>query len=347
ETDSAGTRYSPRLVAQLSGLVAQEVVQRWWSAAGVQLPAPEDVVGWRPEISDDGAATLREHLRRRELPAGMSLERGARGRLAPETLAWLRQWVLGLRGQTSPSTGEFYSLAEVLDTAGGLIARNTLIRWWRSSDEGERQQPGPPEDVAAWRPDGSPQGPGTLREYLEQRGLPAGESFDTVAPTRLRPVVREWVLQWVLGLSGDVDPGTGQEYTPEQVVRLSGGLVHRATVGAWWRWATGDQPPLPAPPADVLRWRPDGSEDGPATLRDYLARRKLPAGVSLVRDVKGHLSPETWDWVRRWAEGLYGQTNREGKLYASRDAVELSGGLVDQTVVSKWWRTGRQPSTTA
>ncbi|MGH3750378.1 MAG: hypothetical protein ACRDT8_23610, partial [Micromonosporaceae bacterium] len=42
-----------------------------------------------------------------------------------------------------------------------------------------------------------------------------------------------------------------------------------------------------------------------------------------------------------------GQTNREGKLYASRDAVELSGGLVDQTVVSKWWRTGRQPSTTA
>ncbi|MGH9283582.1 MAG: hypothetical protein ACRD0S_11680, partial [Acidimicrobiales bacterium] len=188
-----------------------------------------------------------------------------------------------------------------------------------------------PDDVVAWRPDGSPGGPATLREYLQRRGLPAGESLTPDRSGRLMPGVREWVWRWAVGLRGQTNPGTSRRYTLRDVADLSGGLATDKTVNEWWSVARNLQPP-----EDVVAWRPDGSPQGPGTLREHLERRGVPTGESLDTDALGRLAPGVREWVLNWALGLRGETDSAGTRYSPRLVAQLSG-LVAQEVVQRWW----------
>jgi hypothetical protein len=226
--------YTAGDVATLSGdLIDDSAVKKWWREA-----PPPDVVGWLPVPG--GPQTLREYLQQRPLPDGVSLApAGTRQWQGRGMRAWVRAWALGLRGQQNPGTMRLYTARDVATLSGEMISDRSVSGWWRKAAP---QAPLPPPDVVGWLP--VPGGPQTLREYLQQRGLPDGVSLIR-ASKGLGPGLAAWVRAWALGLQGQQNPGTMRPYTARDVVGLSGGLIDATTVRGWWREAAPQAPPPP------------------------------------------------------------------------------------------------------
>ncbi|MEO3781546.1 hypothetical protein ABGB16_33170, partial [Micromonospora sp. B11E3] len=203
--------------------------------------------------------------------------------------------------------------------------------------------PPPPDHVVTWRP--STDGPATLHEYLktlEEKGeLPDRVSLTPDRKGRLGPGMAAWVKAWAQGLQGKPAPN-GHPYTHDEVAELSGKLITQASVGKYWREAA---PPLPPPPDHVVTWRP--STDGPATLHAYLKtleeKGELPDRVSLTPDRKGALGPGMAAWVKAWAQAMKGEPAPNGHPYTQKAVAKLSGNLIDQTSVGKYWREAAPP----
>ncbi|MEO3781526.1 hypothetical protein ABGB16_33070 [Micromonospora sp. B11E3] len=131
-------------------------------------------------------------------------------------------------------------------------------------------------------------------------------------------------------------------YTQRAVAKLSGKLIDKTSVGTYWREAA---PPLPPPPDHVVTWRP--SKGGPATLREYLKtleeKGELPDRVSLDTDRKGALGPGMAAWVKAWAQGLQDEPAPDDHPYTLDAVAKLSGKLINQTSVWRYWREAAPP----
>ncbi|MFF5074272.1 hypothetical protein ACFY2R_24470, partial [Micromonospora olivasterospora] len=227
--------------------------------------------------------------------------------------------------QYEPTTpdGPTYTQKAVAELSGNLINQQTVGNWWKEV----RALPPPRPDVVNWRPrDG---GPTTLREYLETLNLPTGVSLNPDSRGRLTPGMNEWVKAWAQGLKYKTNPD-GHPYTQEAVAELSGNLITQQTVGDWWEEVA------PPPPPDVVNWRP--RDGGPTTLREYLETLNLPTGESLNADGQGNLTLGMNKWVKAWAQGLKYETTPDGHPYTQEAVAELSGNLITQQAVGKWWR---------
>ncbi|MGH9005407.1 MAG: hypothetical protein ACRDYV_19970, partial [Acidimicrobiia bacterium] len=96
-------------------------------------PPPADVVGWRPDGSTEGSGSFKEFLLREKRLSSESLTSGGRGQLSLGVREWVRQWVVGLRGQADPSTRRRYAAWEVAVLSGGLVGQSTVSKWWRDA----------------------------------------------------------------------------------------------------------------------------------------------------------------------------------------------------------------------
>ncbi|MFF5075380.1 hypothetical protein ACFY2R_30405, partial [Micromonospora olivasterospora] len=306
------------------------------STTKAPLPEPPDhVVTWRP--GEDGPATLREYLKtleeKGELPDRVSLPE--KKKLGRGMAAWVKAWAQGLQGKSAPD-GHPYTLDEVAELSGNLIDKTSVGRYWR---EAAPPLPPPPDHVVTWRP--STDGPATLREYLkrlEEKGeLPDRVSLTPDRKGKLGPGMAAWVKAWAQGLQGKPAPD-GHPYTEDEVAELSGKLITQESVRSYWREAAP-----PPPPDHVVTWRP--SKDGPATLRAYLKtleeKGELPDGVSLPK--KKNLGRGMAAWVKAWAQGLQGKPAPDGHPYTQDEVAELSGKLIAQESVGKYWREAAPP----
>ncbi|TWH69960.1 hypothetical protein JD77_04978 [Micromonospora olivasterospora] len=333
-----GHPYTLDEVAELSGnLIDKTSVGRYWREAAPPLPPPPDhVVTWRP--STDGPATLREYLKRLEekgeLPDRVSLTPDRKGKLGPGMAAWVKAWAQGLQGKPAPD-GHPYTEDEVAELSGKLITQESVGKYWREA----APLPPPPDHVVTWGP--GKDGPATLRAYLkrlEEKGeLPDRVSLTPDRKGKLGPGMAAWVKAWAQGLQGKPAPD-GHPYTEDEVAELSGKLITQESVRSYWREAAP-----PPPPDHVVTWRP--SKDGPATLRAYLKtleeKGELPDGVSLPK--KKNLGRGMAAWVKAWAQGLQGKPAPDGHPYTQDEVAELSGKLIAQESVGKYWREAAPP----
>ncbi|WP_344751112.1 hypothetical protein, partial [Micromonospora olivasterospora] len=268
-----------------------------------------------------------------ELPDGVSLTPDRKGRLGPGMAAWVKAWAQGCK--TAPD-GHRYTQKEVATLSGKLIAPESVGRYWL---EGAPPLPPPPDHVVTWGP--GTDGPATLREYLktlEEKGeLPDRVSLTPDRRGKLGPGMAAWVKAWAQGLQGKPAPD-GHPYTEDEVATLSGKLITQESVRSYWREAA-----LPPPPDHVVTWRP--GKDGPATLREYLKtleeKGKLPDGVSLPKKKK--LGPGMAAWVKAWAQRLQDKPTPDGHPYTQDEVATLSGKLITQTWVGKYWREAAPP----
>ncbi|WP_344750376.1 hypothetical protein, partial [Micromonospora olivasterospora] len=154
---------------------------------------------------------------------------------------------------------------------------------------------------------------------------------------RLGPGMAAWVKAWAQGCKPAPD---GHRYTQDEVATLSGKLITRQSVGSYW-WEAA--PSLPPPPDHVVTWRP--GKDGPATLRAYLKtleeKGELPDRVSLTPDEQGRLGPGMAAWVKAWAQGC--KPAPDGHRYTQKEVATLSGKLIDQESVGRYWREAAPP----
>ncbi len=115
ENPATKSVYTGDQVADLSGnLVTYSAVRSWWQKAAPPLPPVDpEVEQWRPSPGGQGPSTLRAFLQqmrdRRGLSPGVSLIVDLKGSLLPGMRAWVRSWVLGLRGQENPATKSVYT----------------------------------------------------------------------------------------------------------------------------------------------------------------------------------------------------------------------------------------------
>ncbi|MEO3781641.1 hypothetical protein ABGB16_33715 [Micromonospora sp. B11E3] len=175
-----------------------------------------------------------------------------------------------------------------------------------------------------------------MAELKGKGELPDRVSLTTDKQGKLGPGMTAWVKAWAQGLQGKPAPN-GHPYTQRAVATLSGKLIDQTSVGTYWREAA---PPLPPPPDHVVTWRP--STDGPATLHEYLKtleeKGELPDRVSLTTDKKGKLGPGMAAWVKAWAQAMKGKPAPNGHPYTQKEVATLSGKLITQTSVGKYWR---------
>ncbi|GHH56444.1 WXG100-like domain-containing protein [Lentzea cavernae] len=307
------------VTALVGGLVGKDTIDGWVAdIRSSALPAlPQDVVSWRPTGSS-GPRTLLERLG------------------GPVHAHWVRDWAKSMWDLLSDDTGLPLTAAEVARMSGGLANAEQVARWWPRVGPEVADAAVPPDDVLHWRPlEG---GSGTLREYLRQRPLPARVSFET-GTSRLSLAAEQWVRAWAQRLQGV--RLHGEVLDAEAVARLSGDLVAARTVTSWW-----GRPVVAEPPAHVVAWRP--GPDGPRNLAEHLAGLALPPGISFERRrATGNraptLAPEAMAWVERWAAGMSEEVNGDGRRHTARSVAELSGGLVAESTVVRWFRKTAEP----
>ncbi|MEV0705870.1 OTU domain-containing protein, partial [Saccharopolyspora sp. NPDC050389] len=199
--------------------------------------------------------------------------------------------------------------------------------------------------IVEWRP--QPGGARKLREFLLGLRWDDGQQRDRQLPLDqdksgrfFSAVTQELVRDWVLRLHGQM--------SIRKVAELSGGLVSQATVSRCWQvMAT---PPLVVPEGvrkRIVEWRPQPG--GARKLREFLLGLRWDDGqqrdrqLPLDQDKSGRFfSAVTQELVRDWVLQLHGQHGSMGL----REVVELSGGLVSESTVSRLWkkeRAGRKP----
>ncbi|MGW4133103.1 hypothetical protein, partial [Amycolatopsis japonica] len=304
----------------------------------------EDAPKWRPEPG--GPKTFRAFLDGQPLPHYIIFEsRDGSGkrvqRSSGSTELLVRMWVAG-------QYGEVEDPEEVAGRSGGLIDANGVKEVWEVF---ERQKnlvdPLPRQDkwdeeelddfwknAPQWR-----RGQGeaeTFWEFLSGRNIPDhiffgpkdGSGRRVWASSSAELLVR----MWVEGLYEEVED-------PEEVARLSGGLIDADGVRVMWM-VFGKQGWTKEDLADfrfrVRRWpRGAGKTDTLRALFEKIESEmgSLPQRLRINVGKSTRSTPGAKLLIRAWAEGLY------GARYKPEQVAEISDGLIDLERVVQAWKS--------
>ncbi|WP_256475326.1 hypothetical protein [Amycolatopsis sp. WQ 127309] len=279
------------------------------------------VEDWRPEPG--GPPTFKHFLLENHHATNAQLTPNGAGILPAWGTALLEAWILAADSH-GPARLADSRLAEL---SGGLITPATMNTWLR---EGGPDLP-PPETLTAvedWRPE--PGGPPTFKHFLLENHHAAEAQLTPNGAGMLPPWGRALVEAWVI--AADL-PGPAR-LTVDRTSELSGHLIKPSTVSIWRRDA-GTALPAPEALAEAGRWRP--AAGGPQTFKDFLLENHHATEAQLTPNKAGVLPA----WGKALATAWVIDTDSPGPARLMDDEVtKRSGGLLKQSTVARWRRTG-------
>ncbi|TDV38586.1 hypothetical protein [Actinophytocola oryzae] len=307
------------------------------------------VVVWRPRFPGDTLATY-VGPRRIPLPGGVAPDFAPPVELAfvrdstgsfvdPDGEALVYRWVVGMFGAVNPDSGFLYTPQEVA-ALSGLVDAGTVTAWWGAAGlpvETRHHLYGAaplPVAVVVWEP-------------------VADE--DTLTTVFGQELSRYAVMAWAIAMATKIDEATGLLYTPEEVVRFSGGRVHERLLAVWWSsagWSPEARLLLREQldrevPVEVETWQPRwpgetlsmflGQDPPPAHRQADHQPYPIPARLSFARIQKRHfVNGRARHWVRTWV------VRQALGVLGSEEAARRSG-LVSQRAVEIWWEEAGFP----
>ncbi|MGW3473772.1 hypothetical protein ACWDKQ_36265, partial [Saccharopolyspora sp. NPDC000995] len=190
------------------------------------------------------------------------------------------------------------------------------------------------EEITNWEP--TPGGPENLRAVLTHHNL---NVVRNVHGHFVDELTRDLVGEWVQNMGRKTDPDTNYAYSSRRVAELSGGLISHISVSTWWGSARQPQEVSADVRREITNWEP--TPEGPKDLRAVLIRHNL----DVVRKDRGGLRDKlTRELVREWAQNMGRKTDPDTNYgYTARRVAALSGGLINRSSVSEWWKSARQP----